>query len=137
MRKIAISLFASALLTLVWAGEPTDIDSLFRGKEYKPELSPSLRDTTNVSSLPAKAKDGKESKGNGYFVLQLEAVGGFDAAESRRAQIAASTGYNIQVVFDAPFYKLRGGGWTSKKAADDKARELSAYNINALVVKLR
>ena len=137
MRKIAISLFASALLTLVWAGEPTDIDSLFRGKEYKPELSPSLRDTTNVSSLPAKAKDGKESKGNGYYVLQFEAVGDFDAAERRRAQIAASTGYNIQVVFEAPFYKLRGGGWTSKKAADDKARELSAYNINALVVKLR
>ena len=137
MRKIAISLFASALLTLVWAGEPTDIDSLFRGKEYKPELSPSLRDTTNVSSLPAKAKDGKESKGNGYYVLQFEAVGDFDAAERRRAQIAASTGYNIQVVFDAPFYKLRGGGWTSKKAADDKARELSAYNINALVIKLR
>lgn len=137
MRKIAISLFASALLSLVWAGEPTDIDSLFRGKEYKPELNSSLRDTTNVSSLPAKAKDGKESKGNGYYVLQFEAVGDFDAAERRRAQIAASTGYNIQVVFDAPFYKLRGGGWTSKKAADDKARELSAYNINALVVKLR
>ncbi|WP_173378624.1 SPOR domain-containing protein [Fibrobacter succinogenes] len=137
MRKIAISLLASALLTLVWAGEPTDIDSLFRGKEYKPELSPSLRDTTNVSSLPAKTKEGKESKGNGYYVLQFEAVGDFDAAERRRAQISASTGYNIQVVFDAPFYKLRGGGWTSKKAADDKARELSAYNINALVVKLR
>lgn len=137
MRKIAISLLASALLPLVWAGEPTDIDSLFRGKEYKPELSPSLRDTTNVSSLPAKTKEGKESKGNGYYVLQFEAVGDFDAAERRRAQISASTGYNIQVVFDAPFYKLRGGGWTSKKAADDKARELSAYNINALVVKLR
>ena len=50
MRKIAISLFACALSTLVWAGEPTDIDSLFRGKEYKPELSASLRDTTNVNS---------------------------------------------------------------------------------------
>ena len=139
MRKIATSLFVCALSTLVWAGEPTDIDSLFRGKEYKPELSPSLRDTTNVSAttIPAKAKDGKESKGNGYYVLQFEAVGDFDAAQRRRAQISAATGYNINVVFDAPFYKLRGGGWTSKKAADDKARELSVYNINALVVKLR
>ena len=125
MRKIAISLFASALLTLVWAGEPTDIDSLFRGKEYKPELSPSLRDTTNVSSLPAKAKDGKESKGNGYYVLQFEAVGDFDAAQRRKAQLSASTGYTIQVVFDPPFYKLRGGGWTKRKVAEDKARELS------------
>ena len=139
MRKIAKGFLICALATTAWAGDPTDIDSLFRGKEYKPELSSALRDTTNVSaaSLPAKSKDGEESKGNGYYVLQFEAVGDFDAAERHRAQIAASTGYNIQVVFDAPFYKLRGGGWTSKKAADDKARELSVYNINALVVKLR
>ena len=61
-----------------------------------------------------------------------KAHGAFD-----RAQIAASTGYAIQVVFDTPFYKLRGGGWTSKKAAEDKARELSAYNINAFVVKVK
>jgi len=70
-------------------------------------------------------------------MLQFEAVADFDAAQRRRAQISASTGYAIQVVFDAPFYKLRGGGWTTKKAADDKARELSAYNINAFVVKIR
>ena len=140
MRYLAYCILVCALATVAWAGDPTDIDSLFRGKEYKPELSSSLRDTTDVSamSIPAKAKDSKDSKGgNGYYVLQFEAVGDFDAAERRRAQIAASTGYNIQVVFEAPFYKLRGGGWTSKKAADDKARELSAYNINALVVKLR
>ncbi len=122
---------------MAWASDPTDIDSLFRGKEYKPELNASLRDTTNVSSaLPGK-KDSKDSKGNGLYVLQFEAVGDFDAAQRRRAQISAATGYNINVVFDAPFYKLRGGGWSTKKAADDKARELSVYNINALVVKLR
>ena len=137
MRKIATSLFVCALSTLVWAGEPTDIDSLFRGKEYKPELSASLRDTTNVNSAVPGKKDSKDSKGNGLYVLQFEAVGDFDAAQRRRAQISAATGYNINVVFDAPFYKLRGGGWTTKKAADDKARELSVYNINALVVKLR
>ena len=140
MRNFAICFWACALLaSIAWAGDPTDIDSLFRGKEYKPELSPSLRDTTNVSatSVPSKAKDGKESKGNGYYVLQFEAVGDFDAAERRRAQIAASTGYNIQVVFEAPFYKLRGGGWGNKKMAEDKARELSAYNINAFVVKVK
>ena len=66
-----------------------------------------------------------------------EAVGDFDAAQRRRAELSASTGYAIQVVFDAPFYKLRGGGWTTKKAAEDKARELSAYNINAFVVKVK
>ena len=120
-----------------WAGDPTDIDSLFRGKEYKPELSSALRDTTDISAIAVSKSSAKESKGNGYYVLQFEAVGDFDAAQRRKAQISASTGYNIQVVFDAPFYKLRGGGWTSKKAAEDKARELSIYNINALVIKLK
>ena len=131
-------LLALAMVGLVWAGEPTDLDSLFRGNEYKPALNASLRDTTNVSqgAMAGKAA-AKSSKADGYYMLQFEAVADFDAAQRRRAQISASTGYAIQVVFDAPFYKLRGGGWTTKKAADDKARELSAYNINAFVVKIK
>ncbi|MBR6317662.1 MAG: SPOR domain-containing protein, partial [Fibrobacter sp.] len=118
--------------------EPTDLDSLFRGKEYKPVLSASLRDsaTNEASAVPGKAT-AKASKSDGYYMLQFESVADFDAAQRRRAQISASTGYAIQVVFDAPFYKLRGGGWVNKKAAEDKARELSAYNITAFVVKVK
>lgn len=122
---------------MAFAAEPTDLDSLFRGKEYKPVLSASLRDTSaKESAVPGKASV-KSSKSDGYYMLQFEAVADFDAAQRRRAQISASTGYAIQVVFDTPFYKLRGGGWGSKKAAEDKARELSAYNINAFVVKVK
>jgi hypothetical protein len=90
----------------------------------------------NESAVPGKS-NAKASKSDGYYMLQFESVADFDAAQRRRAQISASTGYAIQVVFDAPFYKLRGGGWTTKKAAEDKARELSAYNINAFVVKVK
>lgn len=122
---------------MAFAGEPTDMDSLFRGKEYKPVLNSSLRDTTKVNDASVAKSASKGKASDGYYMLQFEAVADFDAAQRRRAQIAASTGYAIQVVFDAPFYKLRGGGWNSKKAADDKARELSAYNINAFVVKIR
>ena len=134
MRKI----IAVALLSaMAWASGPTDLDSLFRGKEYKPALSSDLRDSTmNESAVPGKS-NAKASKSDGYYMLQFESVADFDAAQRRRAQISASTGYAIQVVFDAPFYKLRGGGWTTKKAAEDKARELSAYNINAFVVKVK
>ncbi|MBO7384221.1 MAG: SPOR domain-containing protein [Fibrobacter sp.] len=134
MRKILIAL---SMIAFAWAGEPTDLDSLFRGKEYKPELKSSLRDTTMSQNAVGNKAAAKGKASDGYYMLQFEAVADFDAAQRRRAQISASTGYAIQVVFDAPFYKLRGGGWTSKKAADDKARELSAYNINAFVVKIR
>lgn len=122
-------------MSVAWSAGPTDMDSLFQGKEYKPELSASLRDTTTNQNLASKAK--KDSKSDGLYMLQFEAVADFDAAQRRRAQLAASTGYTISVVFDTPFYKLRGGGWSSKKAAEDKARELSVYNINAFVVKIR
>lgn len=125
------------MFALAWAGEPTDLDSLFRGNEYKPVLNASLRDTASAAQNTVGTKAAAKEKSDGYYMLQFEAVADFDAAQRRRAQISASTGYAIQVVFDAPFYKLRGGGWNSKKAADDKARELSAYNINAFVVKIR
>ena len=133
MRKILI---AASLCALAWAGSPTDLDSLFRGNEYKPSLSASLRDTTSNSAIPAKVS-GKNDKSDGFYMLQFEAVGDFDAAQRRKAQLTASTGYTIQVVFDTPFYKLRGGGWNKRKTAEDKARELSAYNINAFVIKIR
>ncbi|MBO7511349.1 MAG: SPOR domain-containing protein [Fibrobacter sp.] len=133
MRKI---LFALCLCSLAFAAEPTDLDSLFRGKEYKPVLSASLRDSSKSDAVPGKTA-AKASKSDGYYMLQFESVADFDAAQRRRAQLSASTGYAIQVVFDAPFYKLRGGGWGNKKTAEDKARELSAYNINAFVVKVK
>ena len=132
MRKI---LFALCLCAVAYAAEPTDLDTLFRGKEYKPVLSASLRDSSKNEAVPKAAA--KASKSDGYYMLQFESVADFDAAQRRRAQISAATGYNINVVFDAPFYKLRGGGWGSKKAAEDKARELSAYNITAFVVKVK
>ena len=132
MRKI---LFALCLCAVAYAADPTDLDTLFRGKEYKPVLSASLRDSSKNEAVPKAAA--KASKSDGYYMLQFESVADFDAAQRRRAQLSASTGYSIQVVFDAPFYKLRGGGWGSKKAAEDKARELSAYNITAFVVKVK
>ena len=132
MRKI---LFALCLCAVAYAAEPTDLDTLFRGKEYKPVLSASLRDSSKNEAVPKAAA--KASKSDGYYMLQFESVADFDAAQRRRAQLSASTGYSIQVVFDAPFYKLRGGGWGSKKAAEDKARELSPYNITAFVVMVK
>ena len=134
MRKFIAVL---SLCAAAFAAEPTDLDTLFRGKEYKPVLSASLRDSVaREASVPGKS-NAKAAKSDGYYMLQFESVADFDAAQRRRAQLSASTGYAIQVVFDAPFYKLRGGGWGSKKAAEDKARELSAYNINAFVVKVK
>jgi cell division protein FtsN len=137
MKSLFVLMVALAF-GVAFAGDPTDMDSLFRGNEYTPELNASLREASAAQGPAVPTKNSADKKAsNELYVLQFEAVGDFDAAQRRRAELSASTGYAIQVVFDAPFYKLRAGGWSSKKAADDKARELSAYNISAFVVKVR
>ncbi len=135
MRKIFVLFFS--LIGMTFASEiPTDLDSLFQGNEYKIQLHDSLRHAQKQSEAPQKA-DAKQEKSKSWFVLQFEALADFDAAQRRRDQLVASTGYAIQIVFDTPFYKLRAGGFPTKAAAEDKARELSAYNISAFVVKVR
>ncbi|GBU24319.1 hypothetical protein R83H12_00947 [Fibrobacteria bacterium R8-3-H12] len=139
MKKIEKLLIAAAFLLLpsfVFANnEPiTDIDSLFRGKEYQfPPLDSSYR--TNYSDVSHEKNSGKEQEG--AYVLQFDAVANFDAAQARRAKLQVQTGYDIQMVFDAPFYKLRGGYFKKKTEAEDKARELSLYNISAFAVKVK
>jgi len=137
MRKIVKFLGIAAFLTLSLAfadnGNSTDLDSLFKGNEFKlPALDASYRVNYNetVQSNTAHGKD--ES-----YTLQFDAVANFDAAQVRRAKLQAQTGYAIQMIFDAPFYKLRGGIFKKKSEAEDKVRELSLYNISAFPVKVK
>ncbi len=138
MRKIAklaatVVFFMSISLAFAENEAPTDIDSLFRGKEFQlPPLDSSYR--SNYSE-PSLSKDDKDKEG--LYSLQFDSVADFDAAQARRARLQSQTGYGIQLVFDAPFYKLRGGYFKKKSDAEDKARELSQYNISAFVVKVK
>jgi hypothetical protein len=134
--KFAAMAIFSMPLSLVFANSetPTDIDSLFRGKEFQlPPLDSSYK--SNYSEIPQAKSSEKEQ--DGMFVLQFDAIANFDAAQTRRARLQSQTGYDIQMIFDAPFYKLRGGYFKKKSEAEDKARELSLYNVSAFVVKIR
>ena len=133
MEKIAKLIVVAAVFA---NGEnPTDIDSIFAGKEFQlPYLDSSYRVDYNVGSL---AKGSSKEQDDVVYTLQFDAVADFDAAQASRAMLRSQTGYDIQMVFDAPFYKLRGGGFKSKLDADEKAREFSIYNISAFAVKVR
>ncbi|MDR0516485.1 MAG: SPOR domain-containing protein [Fibromonadaceae bacterium] len=113
---------------------PTDLDSLFRGNEFKlPTLDPSYR-----TSYSEKAQEyPSQGKGDEAYTLQFGSVANFDDAQTLRAKLQAKTGYGISMTFDAPFYKLRGGYFRKKSEAEDKARELSLYNVSAFPVKLK
>jgi len=136
VEKLLIMAAFSMLPSLVFANNepPTDIDSLFRGREYQfPPLDSSYR--TSYSDVSVEKNSGKEQ--DGAYVLQFDAIANFDVAQARRAKLQVQTGYDIQMVFDAPFYKLRGGYFKKKTEAEDKARELSLYNISAFAVKVK
>jgi hypothetical protein len=132
MKKIAKLI----VLVAVFANSetPTDIDSLFTGIEFQlPPLDSSYRMDYNAVS----SSKGSEKEQDGTYTLQFDAVANFDVAQARKAKLISQTGYDIRMIFDAPFYKLRGGYFKNKLDADDKARELSIYNISAFAVKLR
>jgi hypothetical protein len=136
IEKLLIAAAFSMLPSLVFANNETttDIDSLFRGREYQfPPLDSSYRN--DYSDISQGKSSGKEQ--DVAYVLQFDAIANFDAAQTRRARLQIQTGYDIQVVFDAPFYKLRGGYFKKKTEAEDKARELSIYNISAFAVKVK
>ena len=139
MKKVEKLLIAAAFLVLlpqVFAENETitDIDSLFKGREYQfPTLDSSYR--TNYSDVSHEKSSNKEQEG--AYVLQFDAIANFDAAQARKARLQIQTGYDIQLVFDAPFYKLRGGYFKKKTDAEDKARELSLSNISAFAVKVK
>jgi len=134
MEKIAKLMAVAAVFA--YSENPTDIDSLFAGREFQlPYLDSSYRVDYNIGSL---AKSSSKEQDDVYvYTLQFDAVADFDVAQARRAKLRNQTGYDIQMIFDAPFYKLRAGGFKSKLDADEKARELSIYNISAFPVKVR
>jgi len=132
MEKIAKLIVVAAIFA--YGENLTDIDSLFAGREFQlPHLDSSYRIDYNIVSM---AKSSSKEQDEAY-TLQFDAVADFDVAQARRAKLRTQTGYDIQMIFDAPFYKLRGGGFKSKLDADDKAREFSIYNISAFPVKVR
>ncbi|MDR1811219.1 MAG: SPOR domain-containing protein [Candidatus Fibromonas sp.] len=132
--KLASAVFLISVSSAFAEGEaPTDLDSLFRGKEFQlPHLDSSYRNNYSETSQVTNDKDK-----DGLYSLQFDSVADFDAAQARRARLQSQTGYSIQLVFDAPFYKLRGGFFKKKSEAEDKAREFSQYNVSAFVVKVK
>jgi len=132
MEKIAKLIVVAAVFA---NGEnPTDIDSLFAGREFQlPSLDSSYRVDYNIVSM-AKSSSKEQDE---TYTLQFDVVADFDLAQASRARLKAQTGYDIQMIFDAPFYKLRGGSFKSKLDADDKVREFSISNISAFAVKVR
>jgi len=113
--------------------EPGELDKLL---DAKPMALAAVKPATQGMPGPAAATKAPEpAKGRGNFRIQIGAESDVDAAQAKKAQYEKMLGGTVDVVFDAPYYKLRWGYFETKQDAEDKILELSDQKIQGFVVK--
>ncbi|MGL1933913.1 MAG: SPOR domain-containing protein [Fibrobacterales bacterium] len=109
----------------------TPIDEIFKGKEY------TLKgiDTTQSNKDFYFVKNREVKKDESSYILQFATLADFDAAQKRLRYLNQLTGVPLRLIFDAPFYKIRGGVFETKDAAEDKLIELRQLEVSAFIMK--
>lgn len=126
--------------------EPTEFEKLLDAKPIalaavKPAGTASNASASSSSASARTTNNGatksseKTSSGKGNFRLQIGAESDIDAAQAKKAAYEKQLGGTVDMVFDAPYYKLRWGYFDSKQDAEDKLLELSDFKIQGFVVK--
>lgn len=114
--------------------EPGELDKLLDAKPIAlAAVRPASQSVPSGSAAP-KAPE-PVSKGKGNFRIQVGAESDVDAAQAKKAEYEKMLGGAVDVIFDAPYYKLRWGYFDSKQDAEDKLLELSDFKIQGFVVK--
>jgi len=113
--------------------EPGELDKLLDAKPIALAAVKPASQAPLAATPAAKAPEPAKAKGN--FRIQIGAESDVDAAQAKKAQYEKMLGGTVDVVFDAPYYKLRWGYFETKQDAEDKILELSDQKIQAFVVK--
>lgn len=111
--------------------EPGDLDRML---DAKPMDMPAVKPASQVLAVAATQSQ-DPAKGKGSFRIQIGAESDVDAAQAKKAKYEKMLGGTVDMVFDAPYYKLRWGYFDSKQEAEDKILELSDLKIQGFVIK--
>jgi septal ring-binding cell division protein DamX len=114
--------------------EPGELDKLL---DAKPIALAAVKPASHSTSAGAGSAKSAEpvSKGKGNFRIQVGAESDVDAAQAKKQEYEKALGGTVDVVFDAPYYKLRWGYFDSRQDAEDKVLEMSDLKIQMFVVK--
>lgn len=111
--------------------EPGELDKML---DSRPIAFAAVKSAAPASAaVPSKTP--AEAGGRGRFRIQVGAENDIDAAQSKKQEYERKLGGTVDVVFDAPYYKLRWGYFETKQDADDKILELSEFNIQGFVIR--
>lgn len=114
--------------------EPGELDKLL---DAKPIALAAVKPASQPMSAGSGAAKSSEpvSKGKGGFRIQVGAESNVDAAQAKKQEYEKALGGTVDVVFDAPYYKLRWGYFETRQDAEDKVLEMSDLKIQMFVVK--
>ena len=115
--------------------EPGELDKLLDAKPIALAAVKPASQSTASASVSKTAEPAISSKGKGNFRIQVGAESDVDAAQAKKAEYEKMLGGSVDVIFDAPYYKLRWGYFDSKQDAEDKLLELSDLKIQGFVIK--
>ncbi len=116
------------------ADEPTELDRMLDAKPITlAAVKPANTGTATAATTPAAPVAAPAGKAK--FRLQIGAESDVDAAQSKQAEYERKLGGSVDMVFDAPYYKLRWGYFETKQDAEDKILEISDQKIQAFVIK--
>jgi hypothetical protein len=90
------------------------------------------RVTRDKASVPG---DEAANPGKGRFHIQISAETDFDAAQEKKKEYEKKLGSEVDVVFDAPYYKLRWGSFETRQAAEDRLLDISDLKVQGFVIK--
>lgn len=111
--------------------EPSGLDSLLDARPIRlAAVKP-----VGLAGVSPSHEAPEASAGRGRFRVQVGAENDFDAAQAKKREFERKLGGTVDVVFDAPYYKLRWGFFETKQEAQDKILELTEMNIQGFVVK--
>lgn len=117
-----------------FAEEPGELDKLLDAKPIALAAVKPASQATPAGAGTAKTAE-PVSKGKGNFRIQVGAESDVDAAQAKKQEYEKALGGSVDVVFDAPYYKLRWGYFDTRQDAEDKVLEMSDLKIQMFVIK--
>jgi hypothetical protein len=95
-----------------------------------PEVKPAT-----PAGISEKSTEAKSEFTGGPWRIQVGTLSDLESAQIRKHQLDAKLGSPVDMTFDAPYYKLRWGGFATKQEAEDKLLEMSDIFHEAFIIR--
>jgi cell division protein FtsN len=102
--------------------------------DAKPHALPEIKPAKTALAMP-NASTGEAAPSSGPWRIQVGSLPDLESAQARKRELDAKLPSPVEMAFDAPYYKLRWGGFASKQDAEDKLLELSDIFREGFVVR--